>query len=72
MGETAQEQHDRAIQEMDFSKINVQMAKNLIKKNEATSSNDNASPPSDIVEAVMRKHGFSRSQAEEQLEKFGA
>ena len=38
----------------------------------ADSSSEKSSWPTDLVELVMRRHGFTREKAEAELEKFGA
>jgi hypothetical protein len=70
--ESAQEQHYRMIEERETKIPSKQTIENLIAQNEEKFLPETFSPPRDLTEAVMQKHGFTRSQADEELKKFGA
>ena len=47
------------------------LLKGFLQENAQDSSKRTSSSPRDLVELVMQRHGFTREEAEEEIEKFG-
>jgi len=47
------------------------LLKAFLQENEQNPSKGTFSLPNDLVDAVMKEYGFTREEAEEEIEKFG-
>lgn len=63
--ESAQDQHNKVMAKFNPSKIDTDLMKSMV------SAKKEPTVPG-LVGMVMRRHGFTREQAEAELEKFGA
>jgi len=70
--ESAQEQHDRMMEERRPLKLDLQYLKDSMEENKKNFLSVTSSSPRDFVELTMQKHGLTEKEAQEHLEAFGA
>ena len=69
--ETAQDQHDKAMLAND-KPLNLKVMGDLIDANDGEPLQTKSTFRGSLTESVMARHGFSKAEAERELEAFGA